>query len=98
MHRGGGLGEGTDDLGPRRARRGRHRREAEEAAETRQGRGAPGAPGTPGEAGRDERRIGRRVDPLGGGRRDGGGGGGTDKDFGAPRGAAPARAPLSLPP
>ncbi|MEU6391877.1 hypothetical protein [Streptomyces sp. NPDC046939] len=28
MHRGGGgLGEGTDDLGPRRARRGRHRRE-----------------------------------------------------------------------
>ncbi|MFI0980208.1 hypothetical protein ACH4SP_24780 [Streptomyces sp. NPDC021093] len=26
MHRGGGLGEGTDDLGPERARRGRHRR------------------------------------------------------------------------
>nr|WP_203729825.1 hypothetical protein [Streptomyces sp. SID12501] len=32
MHRGGGLGEGTDDLGPRRARRGRHRRDVEEAA------------------------------------------------------------------
>ncbi|MFJ6571635.1 hypothetical protein ACIQNU_29940 [Streptomyces sp. NPDC091292] len=31
MHRGGGLGEGTDDLGPGRARRGRHRREAEAA-------------------------------------------------------------------
>lgn len=30
MHRGGGgLGEGTDGLGPRRARRGKHRREAE---------------------------------------------------------------------
>ncbi|MFI5663454.1 MULTISPECIES: hypothetical protein [unclassified Streptomyces] len=27
MHRGGGLGEGTGDLGPRRARRGKHRRE-----------------------------------------------------------------------
>ncbi|MGW6567880.1 hypothetical protein [Streptomyces sp. NPDC054975] len=26
MHRGGGLGEGTDDLGPEPARRGRHRR------------------------------------------------------------------------
>lgn len=36
MHRGGGLGEGTDDLGPRRARRGRHRREAEETTEARQ--------------------------------------------------------------
>ncbi|MFP3988649.1 hypothetical protein U9R90_14280 [Streptomyces sp. E11-3] len=32
MHRGGGLGEGTDDLGPRRARRGKHRREAEAQA------------------------------------------------------------------
>ncbi|MCX5083295.1 hypothetical protein ACFC18_12955 [Streptomyces sp. NPDC056121] len=32
MHRGGGLGEGTDDLGPRRARRGKHRRDAEAAA------------------------------------------------------------------
>ncbi|MFD6414721.1 hypothetical protein [Streptomyces sp. NPDC060194] len=34
MHRGGGLGGGTDDLGPRRARRaGRHRREAEAGAQ-----------------------------------------------------------------
>jgi hypothetical protein len=35
MHRGGGLGEGTGDLGPRRARRGKHRREeGEEARDT----------------------------------------------------------------
>ncbi|MCX4828622.1 hypothetical protein OG785_15695 [Streptomyces sp. NBC_00006] len=32
MHRGGGLGEGTGDLGPRRARRGKHRREEGEEA------------------------------------------------------------------
>ncbi|MFD3654794.1 hypothetical protein ACTU45_24825 [Streptomyces sp. 24-1644] len=31
MHRGGGVGEGTDDLGPEPARRGRHRRGAERA-------------------------------------------------------------------
>ncbi|MET9377980.1 hypothetical protein ABZX98_28260 [Streptomyces sp. NPDC002992] len=30
MHRGGGLGEGTDDLGPEPARRGRHRRRRRE--------------------------------------------------------------------
>ncbi|MFF4958975.1 hypothetical protein [Streptomyces sp. NPDC001222] len=39
MHRGGGLGEGTDDLGPRRARRGRHRRDAEETTETHRAQG-----------------------------------------------------------
>ncbi|GLX53281.1 hypothetical protein Shyhy01_62310 [Streptomyces hygroscopicus subsp. hygroscopicus] len=44
MHRGGGLGEGTDDLGPRRARRGRHRREAEEATEARHTQGAAAEP------------------------------------------------------
>lgn len=33
MHRGGGVGEGTDDLGPEPARRGRHRRKAEREAE-----------------------------------------------------------------
>ncbi len=46
MHRGGGLGEGTDDLGPRRARRGRHRRDAEEANEARQtqSQGVPSEP------------------------------------------------------
>ncbi|MBL1288193.1 hypothetical protein JKV81_15305 [Streptomyces sp. For3] len=33
MHRGGGVGEGTDGLGPEPARRGRHRRKAEREAE-----------------------------------------------------------------
>ncbi|MFE6287949.1 hypothetical protein [Streptomyces sp. NPDC057877] len=56
MHRGGGLGEGTDDLGPRRARRGRHRRDAEETAETRRTPDVPGGPGVP-----SERRNGGRV-------------------------------------
>ncbi|WP_082317621.1 hypothetical protein [Streptomyces sp. NRRL WC-3549] len=35
MHRGGGVGEGTDGLGPEPARRGRHRRKAERAREAR---------------------------------------------------------------
>ncbi|MFI7383318.1 hypothetical protein [Streptomyces sp. NPDC049813] len=36
MHRGGGgLGEGTDDLGPRRARRGKHRREGHDETAAR---------------------------------------------------------------
>src|SRR3954463_4046614 len=98
MHRGGGLGEGTDDLGPRRARRGRHRREAEEAAETRQGRGASGASGTPDESERDERRIARRIDPLRAGSRNGGRVGVTYKYFGAPDGATAARVPISMRP
>ncbi|QNP64639.1 hypothetical protein [Streptomyces genisteinicus] len=39
MHRGGGLGEGTDDLGPEPARRGKHRRgEAHEPLGGRSGR------------------------------------------------------------
>ncbi|MEU8676891.1 hypothetical protein [Streptomyces sp. NPDC048560] len=37
MHRGGGVGEGTDDLGPEPARRGRHRREAERVQGTQAG-------------------------------------------------------------
>ncbi|MEU3253660.1 MULTISPECIES: hypothetical protein [Streptomyces] len=56
MHRGGGLGEGTDDLGPRRARRGRHRRDAEETTEPRRTPDVPGVPGVP-----SERRNGGRV-------------------------------------
>ncbi|MDW4912649.1 hypothetical protein, partial [Streptomyces californicus] len=40
MHRGGGVGEGTDDLGPEPARRGRHRRRTERA----QSRGAESTP------------------------------------------------------
>ncbi|MDX2746095.1 MULTISPECIES: hypothetical protein [Streptomyces] len=37
MHRGGGVGEGTDDLGPEPARRGRHRREAERVRKAQAG-------------------------------------------------------------
>ncbi|MFE5397295.1 hypothetical protein ACFQ9U_22405 [Streptomyces sp. NPDC056568] len=88
MHRGGGLGEGTDDLGPRRARRGRHRREAEEATEARQTHGIPGEPD----------RLDRRVDRLGAGSRNGGRVGVTYKYFGAPDGATAARVPISMRP
>jgi hypothetical protein len=61
MHRGGGLGEGTDDLGPRRARRGRHRRDAEETTETRQ-TDARQAQGVPSEPERYDRQIDRELD------------------------------------
>ncbi|MHB9859876.1 hypothetical protein [Streptomyces sp. YIM S03343] len=89
MHRGGGLGEGTDDLGPRRARRGRHRRDAEEAAEVRQhGHGVPIEPERPE----------RRVDRIGAGSRNGGRVGVTYKYFGAPDGATAARVPISMRP
>ncbi|MFF9489862.1 hypothetical protein [Streptomyces sp. NPDC014676] len=83
MHRGGGLGEGTDDLGPRRARRGRHRRrEAEDTDETRRARGEP-----------------ERIDPLrGAGSGNGGRVGVTYKYFGAPDGATAARVPISMRP
>ena len=82
MHRGGGLGEGTDDLGPRRARRGRHRREAE-AAETRQTHSEPERIIRPG---------------AGSGSRNGGRVGVTYKYFGAPDGATAARVPISMRP
>ncbi|MER6165631.1 hypothetical protein [Streptomyces violaceorubidus] len=88
MHRGGGLGEGTDDLGPRRARRGRHRREAEEASEARQTHGAPGEPD----------RLDGRAGRLGAGSRNGGRVGVTYKYFGAPDGATAARVPISMRP
>ncbi|WP_328720092.1 hypothetical protein OHT52_11740 [Streptomyces sp. NBC_00247] len=45
MHRGGGVGEGTDGLGPEPARRGRHRRDAERA---QGGRPVPETGGGPG--------------------------------------------------
>ncbi|MFG2790609.1 hypothetical protein [Streptomyces sp. NPDC048419] len=91
MHRGGGLGEGTDDLGPRRARRGRHRREAEEA-ESRQ------AQGVPSDSERIDRRIDRRGETLRAGSRNGGRVGVTYKYFGAPDGATAARVPISMRP
>ncbi|WP_185931107.1 MULTISPECIES: hypothetical protein [unclassified Streptomyces] len=83
MHRGGGLGEGTDDLGPRRARRGRHRREAEETDET-----------TPRTHGEPE----RTGPPRGAESRNGGRVGVTYKYFGAPDGATAARVPISMRP
>ncbi|MES4880657.1 hypothetical protein OIE75_21575 [Streptomyces sp. NBC_01723] len=88
MHRGGGLGEGTDDLGPRRARRGRHRREAEEASEARQTHGTPSEPD----------RDARRADRPGAESRNGGRVGVTYKYFGAPDGATAARVPISMRP
>lgn len=113
MHRGGGLGEGTDDLGPRRARRGRHRREAEEATEARQTE-ARQAQGVPSEPERYDRQIDRqldeypdrpidsrldhRADRLRAGSRNGGRVGVTYKYFGAPDGATAARVPISMRP
>jgi hypothetical protein len=106
MHRGGGLGEGTDDLGPRRARRGRHRRDAEEAADALQER-----KDVPGESERRDRRMDRMdrmdrkdqknergVDRPGAGSRNGGRVGVTYKYFGAPDGATAARVPISMRP
>ncbi|MFD7324984.1 hypothetical protein ACFV9D_28500 [Streptomyces sp. NPDC059875] len=55
MHRGGGLGEGTDDLGPEPARRGRHRRrrteEPTQSSESTKAGGSTG-PTTEGGSGR----------------------------------------------
>ncbi len=82
MHRGGGLGEGTDGLGPRRARRGRHRREAgaqpAQAPEQVRGESIESRPD----------RVSSRS----------GGVGVTYKYFGAPDGATAARVPISMRP
>ncbi|MDX3387944.1 hypothetical protein ACSCBZ_00270 [Streptomyces niveiscabiei] len=92
MHRGGGLGEGTDDLGPRRARRGRHRRDAEETDEAQQTFQAQS----------ESEEIGRlirpRTDRLTAGSGNGGRVGVTYKYFGAPDGATAARVPISMRP
>ncbi|MFD5570783.1 MULTISPECIES: hypothetical protein [Streptomyces] len=88
MHRGGGLGEGTDDLGPRRARRGRHRRDAEESTERLQAHGGTS----------ESEHIDRRVEQLRAGSRNGGRVGVTYKYFGAPDGATAARVPISMRP
>ncbi|MFJ8491060.1 hypothetical protein ACIRBZ_22295 [Streptomyces sp. NPDC094038] len=107
MHRGGGLGEGTDDLGPRRAERGRHRRDAEDSTEA-----ARQEQGVPSESDRRDRRIDqrdrdqrdrgqrseRRIDRLQTGSRNGGRVGVTYKYFGAPDGATAARVPISMRP
>ncbi|WP_208615752.1 hypothetical protein [Streptomyces cellostaticus] len=113
MHRGGGLGEGTDDLGPRRARRGRHRREAEEPTEARQtdARQAQGVPSDPERYDRQidrqldqhldlpgDRRLDHRAERPRAGSRNGGRVGVTYKYFGAPDGATAARVPISMRP
>lgn len=101
MHRGGGLGEGTDGLGPRRAQRGRHRRDAEEAAAAeaaRQGQGQGTGPGQgPGSNGVPEG-LDRRVERLRAASGNGGRVGVTYKYFGAPDGATAARVPISMRP
>ncbi|MFJ9741168.1 hypothetical protein [Streptomyces sp. NPDC101166] len=97
MHRGGGLGEGTDDLGPRRARRGRHRRDAEEVDDVRQTQGVPGMPGVPGVPSESER-LDQAVERFSAGSRNGGRVGVTYKYFGAPDGATAARVPISMRP
>ncbi|CAL9457840.1 hypothetical protein SUDANB6_02576 [Streptomyces sp. enrichment culture] len=89
MHRGGGLGEGTGDLGPRRARRGRHRRDAEETTEARRAHGAPGE---------QPDRLAHGADRLRAGSGNGGRVGVTYKYFGAPDGATAARVPISMRP
>ncbi|WP_206440313.1 hypothetical protein [Streptomyces scabichelini] len=99
MHRGGGLGEGTDDLGPRRAQRGRHRREAE-AAETRETRESRQTESEPERGDRIDGLSGiRRIDEASrAGSRNGGRVGVTYKYFGAPDGATAARVPISMRP
>ncbi|MFF9018368.1 hypothetical protein ACF09C_36095 [Streptomyces sp. NPDC014870] len=84
MHRGGGLGEGTDDLGPEPARRGRHRRRRTE--EPTQSTGSTGGPA--GSSGSTEPTTGSGSGRLGV----------TYKYFGAPDGATAARVPISMRP
>ncbi|MFF4408954.1 hypothetical protein ACWD4B_19925 [Streptomyces sp. NPDC002536] len=82
MHRGGGLGEGTDDLGPERAeqtRRGRHRR-----AGGHEEQSPEPVPGSTAGTESTESRSGRV--------------GVTYKYFGAPNGATAARVPISMRP
>jgi hypothetical protein len=83
MHRGGGLGEPADDLGPERARRGRHRRRERamraDAADTEASADAHTGSGSG---------TGSRVGRVGV----------TYKYFGAPNGATAARVPISMRP
>ncbi|MFJ9059878.1 MULTISPECIES: hypothetical protein [unclassified Streptomyces] len=82
MHRGGGVGEGTDDLGPEPARRGRHRREAERVRDARaEGVRDAQAGGVDSSGSRSSGRVGV-----------------TYKYFGAPDGATAARVPISMRP
>ncbi|MCX5226894.1 hypothetical protein ABZY16_13115 [Streptomyces sp. NPDC006553] len=93
MHRGGGPGEGTDDLGPESARRGRHRRRRSEDSAS----GTPGTPSTPGIPGIPDT-SGPPGDPVNGNASGSGRLGVTYKYFGAPDGATAARVPISMRP
>lgn len=84
MHRGGELGEGTDDRGPERVQRGRHRREGVEEADDVQSI-------TGRESSADS--SGEHIGEHRGGRM-----GVTYKYFGAPNGATAARVPISMRP
>ncbi|WP_179120184.1 hypothetical protein [Streptomyces tsukubensis] len=88
MHRGGGPGEGTDDLGPRRARRGRHRREAEAAKAQSEAARADTAQADMAQGETARARAGSRSGRVGV----------TYKYFGAPDGATAARVPISMRP
>ncbi|MFI6108326.1 hypothetical protein [Streptomyces sp. NPDC051310] len=94
MHRGGGLGEGTDGLGPEPARRGKHRRERDDPSGDKSPRNTPS-----GNRSLGDEHMGSA--PLGGGALGSGGGRGmgvTYKYFGAPNGATAARVPISMRP
>ncbi|MEW1718448.1 hypothetical protein [Streptomyces sp. NPDC093109] len=88
MHRGGGVGEGTDDLGPEPAR-GKHRRHERREHRDREADGTGAADGSPDAdgplAGLPEIRSGGRM-------------GVTYRYFGAPNGATAARVPISMRP
>ncbi|WP_078888784.1 hypothetical protein [Streptomyces sclerotialus] len=83
MHRGGELGEGTDDRGPERARRGRHRRAEYSGEQDRAEHSGAPTSGAGNNSGTSSR----------GGRM-----GVTYKYFGAPDGATAARVPISMRP
>ncbi|MFF0746472.1 hypothetical protein ACFYVL_39370 [Streptomyces sp. NPDC004111] len=83
MHRGGGLGEPADDLGPERARRGRHRRRERAVHADADGTDASAEAHTGSGSG-----TGSRVGRVGV----------TYKYFGAPNGATAARVPISMRP
>ncbi|MEU7282806.1 hypothetical protein AB0A69_29120 [Streptomyces sp. NPDC045431] len=99
MHRGGGLGEGTDDLGPEPARRGKHRRERDNPPGNQPSRSSGNQPSRSSGEQTSGNPLGHEhmgSVPLGGG--SGRGMGVTYKYFGAPNGATAARVPISMRP
>lgn len=94
MHRGGGLGEGTDDLGPEPARRGKHRRERDDPSGDKSPRNTPSGNRSLGDEHMGSAPLRSGALGSGGGR----GMGVTYKYFGAPNGATAARVPISMRP